>query len=248
MITIDQDALGTPAKLVLDANGIHALTRQLVNGQRAVGVMNTTTTSKTVTIPLDQLGLASPVTLTDVWSGAKTSATGSWTITLEPHATAFVTGAGRSGGAAFPGAGTYVLGALHSGQVMNVRENSYNNGAAVVQWTKGWAVADDGNDKWIAKPAIDGTFTLVGVNSQKCLDVPGSSTANGVKLSQWTCHGGANQRWSIVQTGESTFKIVSALSGKCVDIPNWTTEKNTQLEQYTCNGGTNQAWVMKKVG
>jgi hypothetical protein len=33
--------------------------------------------------------------------------------------------------------------------------------------------------------------------SGKCLDDPGSNTANGTQLDLWDCDGGSNQQWSI---------------------------------------------------
>ena len=37
---------------------------------------------------------------------------------------------------------------------------------------------------------------IVGAQSGRCVDVPGSSTTNGTQLQLWDCHGGANQRWT----------------------------------------------------
>jgi hypothetical protein len=34
-------------------------------------------------------------------------------------------------------------------------------------------------------------------NSGKCLDVDGSSAADGADVIQWTCHGGANKKWRV---------------------------------------------------
>jgi type 1 glutamine amidotransferase len=35
------------------------------------------------------------------------------------------------------------------------------------------------------------------VNSGRCLDANGASTADGTQLITWTCHGGTNQRWTL---------------------------------------------------
>ncbi len=39
------------------------------------------------------------------------------------------------------------------------------------------------------------------VNSGKCLDASGGSTANGTQLIIWSCHGGTNQRWTLPNGG-----------------------------------------------
>ncbi|MER7538408.1 RICIN domain-containing protein [Streptomyces sp. NPDC097704] len=38
---------------------------------------------------------------------------------------------------------------------------------------------------------------MKGVQSGRCLDVPGGSTTNGTELVIWDCNGGANQRWAL---------------------------------------------------
>jgi poly(3-hydroxybutyrate) depolymerase len=37
---------------------------------------------------------------------------------------------------------------------------------------------------------------IVGAQSGRCLTVPGAGTANGTRITLWTCHGGTNQQWS----------------------------------------------------
>ncbi|MCZ4515618.1 RICIN domain-containing protein, partial [Streptomyces sp. ActVer] len=41
-------------------------------------------------------------------------------------------------------------------------------------------------------------YVLVNRNSGKALDVSGTSTADGARVSQWTRHDGANQQWGRV--------------------------------------------------
>jgi hypothetical protein len=40
------------------------------------------------------------------------------------------------------------------------------------------------------------TGTLVGTSSGRCLDVPGSNSANGTQPVIWDCNGGTNQQWT----------------------------------------------------
>ncbi|MFI6605085.1 ricin-type beta-trefoil lectin domain protein [Streptomyces sp. NPDC050507] len=44
------------------------------------------------------------------------------------------------------------------------------------------------------------THAVVNKASGRCLDVPGSDTANGTALGLWDCHGGANQQWNVPAT------------------------------------------------
>ncbi|MFB9180680.1 RICIN domain-containing protein [Dactylosporangium sucinum] len=38
---------------------------------------------------------------------------------------------------------------------------------------------------------------LVGGQSGRCLDVPNSSSSNGVQLQLWACNGQTNQQWAL---------------------------------------------------
>ncbi|GAB3834911.1 extracellular catalytic domain type 1 short-chain-length polyhydroxyalkanoate depolymerase [Dactylosporangium cerinum] len=85
-----------------------------------------------------------------------------------------------------------------------------------------------------------GTTALVGVASGRCLDVPGSSTANGVQLQIWDCHGGANQQWTA--SGQTLRSL-----GKCLDAPsNATAGAPAQL--WDCTGAANQQWSLNADG
>jgi pectate lyase C len=98
-------------------------------------------------------------------------------------------------------------------------------------------------------PPTGGSFTLVNVNSNKCLEVVGSSTANLARVSQRSCSSGAaNQRWTTQDAGSGWVRIVSAVSGKCMDIEGRSTTDGARLIQYTCGTGTNQQFQLQDVG
>jgi lysophospholipase L1-like esterase len=93
----------------------------------------------------------------------------------------------------------------------------------------------------IGDPGSTGTAgTLVSAASGRCLDVPGSNSANGTQPVIWDCNGGTNQQWTF--SGSS----VQAL-GKCLDAPvNAAAGAKAQL--WDCNGGTNQQWTLNSDG
>jgi beta-glucanase (GH16 family) len=64
-----------------------------------------------------------------------------------------------------------------------------------------WAVGGSGgtNQQWKPVPLGDNYFKFVARHSGRCLDVPGSSTANGVQLQQWDCNGTGAQAFRLVQ-------------------------------------------------
>ncbi len=82
-----------------------------------------------------------------------------------------------------------------------------------------------------------------GVGSQRCLDVPNSSTANGVQIEIWDCNGGSNQSWTLTSARE-----LRVYGNKCLDVAGAATSPGTKVELWDCNGGTNQQWVFNSNG
>jgi hypothetical protein len=89
-------------------------------------------------------------------------------------------------------------------------------------------------------PAPAGGHTLIARNSAKCLDVTGSSTANGVQIQQSTCLGSANQSFSFTPTDAGFYEIRSTNSGKCLDVAGQSLSNNALIDQWDCWGGDNQ--------
>jgi alpha-galactosidase len=84
------------------------------------------------------------------------------------------------------------------------------------------------------------TTALVSAASGRCLDVPGSATANGTQPVIWDCGGAANQRWTL------SGQTLQAL-GKCLDAPVGATA-GAKAQIWDCNGGANQQWTVNSDG
>jgi hypothetical protein len=84
-------------------------------------------------------------------------------------------------------------------------------------------------------PPSSGPITS-GLDSSKCVDDNGLSTANGTKIQMWDCNGGSNQDWTIEPDG--TLQVY----GKCMDITGANYSNGTGIELWDCNGGANQQW------
>jgi hypothetical protein len=84
------------------------------------------------------------------------------------------------------------------------------------------------------------TFTIMAEHSGKCIDVTGSSTANGAALLQSTCTGLANQAWTFKAAAGGTYTMTSKSSGKCLDLWKAALTNGATLVQWTCSGGANQ--------
>ncbi|WP_433796698.1 ricin-type beta-trefoil lectin domain protein [Actinoplanes sp. CA-252034] len=87
----------------------------------------------------------------------------------------------------------------------------------------------------IGDPSSGGTGNaLVGAASGRCLDVPGSNTANGTQPIVWDCSGAANQQWAY--DGQTLRSL-----GKCLDSPTGATS-GAKAQLWDCSGAANQRW------
>lgn len=92
----------------------------------------------------------------------------------------------------------------------------------------------------IGDPVTGTGGALVSTASGRCLDVPGSSTANGTQPIIWDCSGGANQRWAY--DGQTLQSL-----GKCLDAPTGATA-GTKAQLWDCSGAANQRWSFTSGG
>ncbi|WDV49259.1 RICIN domain-containing protein [Streptomyces coeruleorubidus] len=90
--------------------------------------------------------------------------------------------------------------------------------------------------------------TMKARHSGKCVDVAGSSTADGAAVQQLSCQGGDNQQWRLRSVGEGYYQIVAQHSGKCLDVSSASTANGAAVIQWTCKGSTNQQWQLQDAG
>ncbi|HVQ93622.1 MAG TPA: alpha-galactosidase [Mycobacteriales bacterium] len=202
-----------------------------------VALFNREGAAANVSVNLADLGIGSAA-VTDLWSGAGLgTVTGTLTRSIPAHGAALIRLATQT---TVPITPASTLTARHSGKLADVFNGSTADGANVVQW----AANGQTNQRWQFRDAGGGFFTVVSVNSGKCLDVAGgpTATADGVRVDQWTCTGGTNQQWRIQDLGTGFVQLVARHSNKCLDVLNAATTDGAQLVQWTCGTGTNQQW------
>jgi len=93
---------------------------------------------------------------------------------------------------------------------------------------------------WTIKAAANtgfaGAIRQVG-GSGKCINDPGSNTANGTLVNLWSCNGHSNQTWTVVQDG--TIRVL----GKCLDVVGEGKANGAKLQLWTCNSADGaQLW------
>ncbi|MEU2472597.1 endo-1,4-beta-xylanase [Streptomyces sp. NPDC012842] len=87
----------------------------------------------------------------------------------------------------------------------------------------------------------EGSGQIKGAGSGRCLDVPDSSTADGIQLQLWDCGTAANQQWALSGAGE-----LKVYGNKCLDAAG--TGNGTKVQIYSCWGGDNQKWRLNSDG
>jgi hypothetical protein len=142
----------------------------------------------------------------------------------------------------------------NSDKCLDVPNSSKVNGTHIQQWT---CIINSNpsqpqippNQAWgFPNAARSGYVTAVNLNSGKCLDVTGRSTANGAVVQQWTCNGGTNQEWKpvLISGPPNVYRLVNLNSGKCLDVTGRSLANGAVIQQWTCNGGTNQEWFLTR--
>lgn len=113
----------------------------------------------------------------------------------------------------------------------------------------GCADADPGSEQADATvgssaASLSVTSALTAVHSGLCVEVVGSSTANGAKLQQAACDGASNQKFQIRDRGNGQHELVGSASGKCLDVKDRSTANGAAIQQWSCSGTSNQLWTV----
>lgn len=91
------------------------------------------------------------------------------------------------------------------------------------------------------------SYTLVGVQSNKCVGPVGGSTASSVQLEIETCTGTANQRWVPQPMSGGFFRWKNELNGLCIDVSGGSIFAGAPVIQFACGTQTNQQWTVADV-
>jgi uncharacterized repeat protein (TIGR02543 family) len=91
-------------------------------------------------------------------------------------------------------------------------------------------------------------YTLVGVQSGRCMSIAGSSTADLAAVQLQDCSGGANQQFRLESADSGYYAIRAVGSGKCLDVAGASTSAGASIIQYACHGGANQQWSTTDLG
>ncbi|MFI6402211.1 ricin-type beta-trefoil lectin domain protein [Streptomyces sp. NPDC050548] len=242
VIAVDQDARGLQGvKVAEDTTGLQVYGRVLSGtGNRAVVLLNRTSSAANITVRWSDLGLTSAsATVRDLWAQSN----------LGSYATSYT--------ASVPAGGSVMLKVSGGTEAASTNYTATSTG----KYT-GVSAASTGLDVVDIPYTNTGSTAVTGtlqVNSQTATTVsfpPTGSSQGTVSVQVNLSKGSAN---SLTFTGSSLPTlgavnvqpipgtngnlVVGTGSGRCADIYNNTITNGTQAEIWDCNGGQNQAWT-----
>ncbi|WP_055586278.1 glycoside hydrolase family 27 protein [Streptacidiphilus griseoplanus] len=240
VIAVDQDPLGKQGTMVSSSGGLDVLAKPLANGDVSVALFNETGSTATITTSAAAVGKtgASAYTLTDLWSGATSSTSGTISASVPAHGTVMYRVAGGTSGGTSGGNGggttTGALRAVGAGKCLDVPNSTTTLGTQLQIWD----CNGQANQTWTRTSSNQ--LTVYSGGSQMCLDAYNNQTTNGTKVEIWSCNGQANQQWTVNSNGT----ITGTQSGLCLDVTGASTANGALAELWTCNGGSNQQWSL----
>ncbi|MCT9088746.1 ricin-type beta-trefoil lectin domain protein [Streptomyces sp. ASQP_92] len=227
LLAVDQDPLGRQAGVVATNGTTDVLARPLAGGDRAVAVLNRSSSARSVTTSLASIGLPGcAVSARNLWTGARSTTSTALTATIAAHGTAIWR--------LTPGAGCAP--AVPTGQLTGNGANCAdvsNSGIADGTSVLLRPCTSHANQRWSL--AGDGTVRALG----KCLTAAGSRAGSAAVLS--SCTGAGAQHWSTDRDG----MLINAASGLCLDVYGGGTASGTRIDTWNCGDHqANQTWAL----
>jgi len=232
VIAVDQDSLGRQGAEVSSSGGLDVLAKPLANGDVSVALFNENSSAATISTTASAIGKtgASSYTLTNLWTGATTTTSGTISASVPAHGTVMF----RVSGGTSTGATSGELHAVGASKCLDVPNSTTTLGTQLQIYTCNGGA----NQQWTHTAGNALTVNLSGTTL--CLDAYDNQTAAGTKVETWSCNGQANQQWTLNSNGT----ITGVQSGLCLDVTGASTADGALAELWTCNGGSNQQWTL----
>ena len=122
--------------------------------------------------------------------------------------------------------------------ILNTNSNEINENNTIHEDIK--------NNVETIKLSSNGVYTLaVGADSNKVIEVAGSSTANGARVDIWNNGNVPAQKFNIELIEEKYYKITARHTGKSLTAKNGKVEEGTQIVQEDYKGLDTQKWIIR---
>lgn len=132
---------------------------------------------------------------------------------------------------------TYVLQNAEGDRVLDVAGGSTENGAHVHLWER----HDEENQQWRFTPVDDGHVEIVGVGSDKVLEMPRDPEDEpGAALLTRT--GSPNQQWLVEEVEDGVVRLINRESSQVLEGEDGAEENGTLVTQAQDEGRPHQQW------
>ncbi|MFE0524671.1 ricin-type beta-trefoil lectin domain protein [Streptomyces sp. NPDC058954] len=238
VIAVDQDPRGLQGvKVAEDTSGLQVYGKVLAGtGNRAVVLLNRTSSAQNITVRWADLGLTSAsAKVRDLWARAD----------VGTYATGYT--------ASVPAGGSVMLGVTGGTEASSSTYTGTASFSGVAAGSTGVKVVDVAytNDTSTARTA---TLKVDGQGATTVSFPPTGSSQGTVSVMVGLAKGSSNTlAFSGAPTlsditvrplpGANGAQVVGKQSGRCLDIYDNTITNGTQAEVWDCNGGQNQAWT-----
>ncbi len=133
---------------------------------------------------------------------------------------------------------TYLVAEVRSGRCIEIEPNEDS-----VQL---WECNSELRQRFRFEANDDGYFSLVNVDSNRCVDVEWATKDDGAKIIQYPCTGDENQQWQVEKLGKGVVRLLARHSGKVMDT--WQgTENGTNVWQWTKDDDDDQKFHLNWV-
>ncbi|MET8044287.1 RICIN domain-containing protein [Micromonospora sp. NPDC005215] len=139
---------------------------------------------------------------------------------------------------------SYVLVNRHSGKVLDVRDTSTADGAALQQWSRN----DGAWQQFQFVSSGGGYYRLKARHSGKVVDLFEWNTADGAEYRQWSDLNGTNQQFQVLDSDGGHVRLINRHSAKALEVWERSTADGGRISQYTDVNGANQQWQLVAVG
>jgi endoglucanase len=95
---------------------------------------------------------------------------------------------------------------------------------------------------------INRNYSVINRNSNKSLDVSGSSLENGASVIQWDFLNASNQLWLMNLTPDGYYNIINKHSNKFLDMQGASTSGGSKVLQWENNMQLSQQWEITDIG
>ncbi|MET8765053.1 ricin-type beta-trefoil lectin domain protein [Lentzea sp. NPDC004782] len=230
VIAVNQDPLGRQGRMVSSSGGRDVLAKPLANGDVSVVLFNEGSSAATISTTAAAIGKtgAARYTLTDLWSGATSTTTGTISASVPAHGVVMYRVAGGSTGGGDPVTGP--VRAVGAGKCLDVPSTTAGTQARI------WPCSGQPAQNWTY--TTGNQFSVSG--GTMCLDAYNNQTSPGTKVIVWSCNGQTNQQW----LRNSDGSITGVQSGLCLDVTGASTADGALVQLSACNGGSSQRWAL----